>query len=353
MALFAFVSSPWLPVSAHARTNIQLRPNTFVQPVLARRTQCPLISCEKLYPDPLPPQYDDDRDDDDDEYSEESLAASSASYLDRLNRATANRFKKQSRFTSQDSEQPSFASYESYEASLASVGVLRTTLAREEQQSSINHQQNQSSSPRMSASTGDSQGSHAYMPASRAFWRIGWLTWWVQLVLTIVSAVIVGFALTFPSADVGTSASAIGFVLIGIAIVVSFVSLFCTFGYTRLSLWLQSASSSEASSKAPSKISYRLRVGISVALLGLSFATLGLQAVVGTLLARLLTTGIGSSNFRSLDKGGSVASPLVQPVDVLVVQASANIILALLSVVLSSLWFRRRSEIWEQNSGTV
>lgn len=344
MTSSAFVPSSWLPTPARSRTGTYCHTTTFVRPVLISRSQRPLVSCNKLYPDPLPPQYGDDADD-----SEESFGESSASYLERLNRATANRLKKQSAFTSKSSDSSDFMGDPS---SLSPDSVLRSAVTRDQQDLSTNDQQNQST--RISAAAEGSSGDHAYKPASRAFWRIGWLTWWVQLILTIVSAVIVGFALTFPSVDVGTSASSIGFVFIGISIIVAFVSLFCTFGYTRLSLWLQSASSSEASSKAPAKISYRLRVGISVALFGLAFATLGLQAIVGTLLARLLTTGIGSTNFRGLDsKAGSVATPLVQPVDVLVVQASANIILALLTVVLSSLWFRRRSDVWEQNSGTT
>lgn len=344
MVSSAFIPSSCLTITTPARSRTRTHcDTTFGRPVISR-SQRSSIAYNKLYPDPLPPQYDDSED------SEESIAESSASYLERLNGATANRLKKQSAFTSQGSNSSDF---EGDISSLSRDSVLRSALLRDQRQSSTDADQKYQSSPQMSTAAEGSSSDHAYKPASRALWRIGWLTWWAQLILTIVSAVIVGFALTFPSVDVGTSASSIGFVLIGIAIIVAFVSLFCTFGYTRLSLWLQSASASDASSKAPSKISYRLRVGISVALLGLAFATLGLQAIVGTLLARLLTTGIGSTNIRSLDSNaGGVATPLVQPVDVLVVQASANIILALLTVVLTSLWFRRRAEVWEQNAGT-
>lgn len=324
MSRATFIPSSFF-ISAHPRTATSLSvlsSSSRSQLQCAKRSN---IICKNLYPDPLPPQQNDP-----DDESEEYFAATSKSYLERLNRATENR---RNNLSASQEQANSF------------LGTQASTPPSELTGSDQNPL-----SVRMSATSGTSAGSQSYKPASRAFWRIGWLTWWIQLILTVISAVIIVFALAFPAVDIRTSASSVGFVLTTVAIIIAFVSLICTFGYTRLSVWLNSSSASELQSKASYKISNRLRVGISVALLGLAIATLGLQAIVGTLLARVLSAGISANSFKqSNPASNAISSSLVQPIDVLVVQASANVILALLVVVSSSLWFRRQAKSWGQN----
>ncbi len=126
--------------------------------------------------------------------------------------------------------------------------------------------------------------------AARGLWRVGWLTWWVQLVLTTISAVILLFAFAFPGVSVQSSASKLGLVLTGLSVVLAIISLFWTYSYTRFSMRLSSGDA-ETSRTTLKRLATFLRVGSGFTFLGVFLALLGLQATVGTLLARLFTAG--------------------------------------------------------------
>lgn len=186
-------------------------------------------------------------------------------------------------------------------------------------------------------------GSLDYASASKALWRLGWATWWVQLILTVISAVILLFSFAFPGVNIRTSASAAGFILSGAGVFVAFVSLFWTYSYTRLSLWLE-GSPDRTIEKARGRIIGKLRVGLLLAIVGLLVSLTGLQAIVGTLLARLLSAGIATVPFQT----GTPPPGIVQPVDVLVVQASANAMMALMASLTTTIWLRARSKKWQK-----
>ncbi|KAI0562983.1 hypothetical protein FGB62_48g072 [Gracilaria domingensis] len=182
--------------------------------------------------------------------------------------------------------------------------------------------------------------------ASRALWRIGWFTWWLQLILTVIAAVILLFAFLFPGINVRSAASAAGFAVSGVGIVFAFLSLFWTYGYTRLALWLGEKHDQE---KAKLRINRRLRFGMLFSITGMVILLLGLQAIVGTLLARLLGTGIVSPYAPAQNVAGGALvsnSGLVQPVDILVVQACANGLTGLLIALVSTIWFRAKEKKW-------
>lgn len=183
-----------------------------------------------------------------------------------------------------------------------------------------------------------------YKSAARALWRLGWFTWWIQLILTVISGVILLFSFAFPGVKVGTSASIFGFVLSGLGVLLAFFSLFWTYSYTRLSLWLRDEVKRTAE-VARARITGKLKVGLVLALIGLIVSLLGTQAIVGTLLAKLLSSGVVST---SGTVGGSLPSVagIVQPVDVLVIQACANAMMAMTASLTVTVWLRGRSRKW-------
>lgn len=191
-----------------------------------------------------------------------------------------------------------------------------------------------------------------YTKAAMAFWRIGWVTWWLQLILTVIAGVILLFAFAFPGVNVRTSASALGFILSGIGVFLAFVSLFWTYSYTRLSLWLREKAPDRSLEAATAKVMTRLRLGTLCAIVGLIISLVGLQAIVGTLLARLFSSGVVSTPYTAYQNGpaaGGSFGPganIVQPIDILVVQAAANAMMALLAALTSTSWFRSRTKTW-------
>lgn len=180
--------------------------------------------------------------------------------------------------------------------------------------------------------------------AARGLWHAGWLTWWVQLVLTTISAVILCFAFAFPGVSVQSSASALGLILTGLSVAVALVSLFWTYSYTRFSVRLTGADGPK-SRMTLSRLGRFLRVGGGLALAGVLLALLGLQATVGTLLARVFSAGAAPVVNQA---GRAVFNPSpVQAVDILVVQATANALSSLFAAMVCTSWLRARLPKWQ------
>lgn len=191
--------------------------------------------------------------------------------------------------------------------------------------------------------TADLSDNLDYKGAARALWRLGWFAWWIQLILTVISGVILLFSFAFPGVSVGTSTSIFGFVLSGLGVLLAFFSLFWTYSYTRLSLWLGKEANRTAQI-VRARISRKLQVGLVLALVGLIVSLLGTQAIVGTLLAKLLSAGVVTTSSRV----GSLPSTagIVQPVDVLAIQACANAMMAFTAALTVTVWLRGRSKKW-------
>lgn len=188
-----------------------------------------------------------------------------------------------------------------------------------------------------------------YGKAARALWRLGWATWWIQLILTIIAAVILVFSFAFPGVNVKLSASSVGFGLSSVGILIAFFSLFWTYSYTRLSLWLRDESKRSVE-RARARITGKLQVGLVLSLLGLIVSLVGTQAIVGTLLSRLLSAGIATTPYNAYQASGGLppGAGVVQPVDVLVIQACANSMMALLAALTSTVWLRGRARKWQE-----
>lgn len=354
---FIPVSIPLSRATCQPRRICHLRTSSFPTHVRSNSRPCPcrILAADKLYPDPLPPDSNEDplKQAPIDADSLEAPPRNAASYLEQLNRAISNRDSSQDQpvpVTPLDPDAPNASDSRESSAPRTTHGSVLASVLAEEQEGKA------SQPPEQAAVSVPSQPSQParvlkYGAAARALWRIGWATWWVQLILTVVSAVIVLFSFAYPSVDVGTSASALGVVLATIGLVIAFVSLVWTYSYTRLSLWLSAIGTEQDATMASSRISRRLRYGLLVALVGLTTSILGLQAIVGTLLSRLLSSGFAQTAFSSPHAPSAIAT-LIQPVDILVVQASANVIMALLVAVVSTLWFRGRADAWEEKART-
>ncbi|XVE66783.1 hypothetical protein DITRI_Ditri08aG0106900 [Diplodiscus trichospermus] len=154
---------------------------------------------------------------------------------------------------------------------------------------------------------------------SRYFKGLGNLGFWGQLVCTVVSAVILSFSVVIT----GKITSPATFYATAGGIVAAFISVFWSFGYIRLSEKLKKTANDP--SKAPSRadVVKSLKNGIVLNLLGMGAAILGMQATVGLLVAKALT-----SSTTPYYQGISPGSSPVLALDVFLVQASANTILS-------------------------
>lgn len=154
---------------------------------------------------------------------------------------------------------------------------------------------------------------------SRYFKRLGSLGFWGQLVCTIVAAVILSFSVVIT----GKITSPATFYATSGGIVAAFLSVFWSFGYIRLSDRLRKTANDPSKAPPRADVVKSLKNGIAVNLLGMGAAILGMQATVGLLVAKALTT---SSNpyYQGITPGNTPVLAL----DVFLVQAGANTILS-------------------------
>ncbi|CAN2060333.1 unnamed protein product [Malus fusca] len=153
---------------------------------------------------------------------------------------------------------------------------------------------------------------------ARYFKRLGSLGFWGQLVSTVVAAVILSFSVVIT----GKVSSPPTFYATAGGIVAGFISVFWSFGYIRLSDKLRRTASDPAKAPPRADVIKSLKNGILLNILGMGAAVLGIQATVGLLVAKALTSS--ANPYQGLTPGYSPVLAL----DVFLVQASANTILS-------------------------
>lgn len=151
------------------------------------------------------------------------------------------------------------------------------------------------------------------------FKRLGQLGFWGQLVCTVVAAVILAFSIVIT----GQATAPVSTYLTAGGIAAAFLSVFWSFGYIRLSQRLRDAINDPTKAPPRAEVVKNLKNGIVINLLGLGSSLLGLQATVGVLVAKALT----SSTTPYLQGAPQGFSPVLA-LDVFLVQASGNALLA-------------------------
>ncbi|KAH9614071.1 hypothetical protein KSS87_003158 [Heliosperma pusillum] len=180
-----------------------------------------------------------------------------------------------------------------------------------------------SASPSSTSPIDDSdQAKHAQVAkrlekTGRYFRRLGTFGFWGQLVCTIVAAVILSFSVL----TTGKITSPASFYSTAVGIAAAFISVFQSFGYVRLSDRLRKTANDPSKAPPRADVVTSLRNSIVVNLLGMGAAILGMQATVGVLVAKGLTTST-TPYYQGLGPG---SSPILA-LDVFLVQASANTI---------------------------
>lgn len=174
-----------------------------------------------------------------------------------------------------------------------------------------------------------------------SFRLTGWIGFWVQLVLAVVSTVIFLFSIpaATPRANGVTAASNPGtggslfFAVCGLLVL--YFCVYQAFRYTRLARQLKDPNANLRPKKVDTiKV---LRFGLAASLVGLLLAVLGAEAITGTLLAKSLSQAQGVTIYdpQSINR-------IIQPLDIFVVLANTHTITAHFAGVMTSLWLLNR-----------
>lgn len=186
----------------------------------------------------------------------------------------------------------------------------------------------------------DTQSSSSQLRAIAQTFRLtGWISFWTQLVLGVVSGGILLFAILSQrsgntSNNPGTGFGAF-FAISGLITLA--VGIYLAFRYTRIGNQLLSSNSNNR----PRKIEtvQVLRLALIVHLVGILLTLLGAQAIVGTLLTKSLTLPQlgGTGVYAQIDP-----SRIIQSLDIFVVQANTNTVSAHFSGLVASIWLLHR-----------
>lgn len=169
---------------------------------------------------------------------------------------------------------------------------------------------------------------------------VGWICFWVQLVLAVVAAIILLFAIPFaiPSATAAagsTSAGTSGGVFFAICgLLVLGYSVYRAFRFTRLSRQLRSP----ANAVRPKKADTIKQVQFTLVsnLVGMLLTLVGAEAISGTLLAKSLAQPQALFG-ATVDLGR-----FIQPLDIFVVLANTHATVAHFVGIVGTLWLLDR-----------
>jgi len=158
--------------------------------------------------------------------------------------------------------------------------------------------------------------------------RVTFLSWWAQLILTVISSVTLIFTRYVMNLETTRSVTAAAtaatnralvpnYFLAGSSIAISFGSVFWTWATRRLSRRLLRKPTTR--SQAANMLRKSISVGTYLNLIGMLLALLGAGQIIGSLAIKVLTTATNQSTI--YQQGGVM---LLQPLDILVVQANNN-----------------------------
>lgn len=172
---------------------------------------------------------------------------------------------------------------------------------------------------------------------SGAFRRFGWISFWAQVVLAVISSGLLLFAsasFNNRSGQGGNPGAGAGLFLAGLGLLAVYVSAFWAFRYTRIGRRLRSRNAAQR--PTPKDAIQALRIGLIVSLAGMLVTLLGGEALVGALVAKALTQPQGFPI-----TGAGNTDQYIRAFDIFIIQANINTLLAHFVALASTLWLLR------------
>ena len=158
--------------------------------------------------------------------------------------------------------------------------------------------------------------------------RVGWASFWLQLVLAVVSTLIFLFAAPFASGanNPGTGGSLI-FALGGL--VVLYGNTYWSFRYVMTSRKLKNPDLRPKKAETIKLVQW----GLMTSILGMALSVMGAESIAGTLLGKSLSSAASFGMFSA-----DALSKIIQPLDIFIVLANTHTVTAHFIGIVSSLW---------------
>ena len=183
--------------------------------------------------------------------------------------------------------------------------------------------------------TSDEKFANEIASINRAVNRSSWISWWIQIVLSVISFVILSFANAVRNGS-GAQVVSSGFFLSAIGVFFSFINCFTTWNFTRLCRRVYQNKVPRDSVVSLFRKFAKISVGVS--LFGMFITLLGAEQIVGTLAAKVL-----SAQSLFVSSPGVLSQPSsLQALDIFLVQANTNCLVSHFSPLAFYLWLQTR-----------
>ncbi|PZD72464.1 hypothetical protein C1752_03718 [Acaryochloris thomasi RCC1774] len=179
-----------------------------------------------------------------------------------------------------------------------------------------------------------------------SFRLVGWASFWIKLVLAIISGVTILFAFPFaffrqnltpnvpnvPGSQVAASSPSggLGLLIIAIGIVFLSVSVFWSFRFTRFSRRFLIPGANPPTKAETLRM---VKLALVTDVFGMLMAVIGGEWIVGVIIGKAISQGVV---FAGLTR-------IVEPIELLVVQACINTMAGQFAGIASSLWLLQRT----------
>lgn len=165
----------------------------------------------------------------------------------------------------------------------------------------------------------------------------GWVSFWVQVVSGVIATLLfvtslLGLQSVSNRGGAENAAAGSGFLLAALGVAAVYVGAFWAFQYTRFARKLKSTNPDLR--PKPKNAAKMIATGLSISLLGMFFGLLGAGGVVGALMLKVISQP--QSNVAIVNP-----SLAVEPLDVFLVQATINALIAHFAGIVGSLWLSR------------
>jgi hypothetical protein len=173
---------------------------------------------------------------------------------------------------------------------------------------------------------------------AKLFRLTGWITFWAQLVLGVISGGIILFASIAPRSGTPGSnpGTGLGLFFAISGLIALAVGIFVAFRYVVIGRQLDSPNVNNRPRKLETV--QVVRLGLVVHLVGILLTLVGAQAIVGILIQKSLTL----PQFTGGVITGLDPSRVIQSLDIFVVQANTNTVSAHFSGLVGSIWLLNR-----------
>lgn len=159
----------------------------------------------------------------------------------------------------------------------------------------------------------------------------GWIGFWVELVLGVISLAIFTIAIVDPNFNINFK-SGLGLLAVGLGLLVLGVSIYWMFYYIRLAKRLSAADPSQC--PRPDFMHQVLNQGIAIHFTGILLSLIASQIIVSSLLLKVLTIPSGATIYQSRQ--------LIEPLDIFVAQSSLLMIASECVGLFITFWLLRR-----------